>query len=239
MSLHRAILFAIAAMFTAGMTSVASAGYWGFGSAGCCGWGVSAPIAYASVGCGGCNAPTAAIIYAQPVAPAPVPVIVSTWGTGWNTGCGCQGPVVYAAPVLEPTPIAPAPIYVVNQGPEYAGPGLMVPYRTWSPAAAYGPASEYPYIPGYGHGYGYRYGYGHHYGYGPHYGYGYGHRHGYGYGYGYGRPAYYPHRFYGRPAPRFAYRERMFAHPRYYGPRYYRPMPRWRPYPHRPLGVRR
>jgi len=111
------------------MTSIASAG--------CCDWGVPAPIAYAPAGCGGCGAPTAAIIYAQPVAPAPV--IVSTW----NTGCGCQRPVVYAAP---------APIYVVNQGPEYAGPGLMVPYRTWSPAAAYAPESEYPYIRGYGYG---------------------------------------------------------------------------------------
>ena len=27
----------------------------------------------------------------------------------------------------------PAPIYVVNQGPEYSGPGIMMPYRTWSP----------------------------------------------------------------------------------------------------------
>jgi hypothetical protein len=219
MSLHRAILFAITALFTAGMTSIASAGYWGIASAGCCDWEGAAPIAYAPAGCGGCGAPTAAIIYAQPVAPAAVPVIVSTW----NTGCGCQGPVVYAAPVLEPTPIAPAPIYVVNQGPEYAGPGLMVPYRTWSPAAAYGLESEYPYIPGYGYGYGHGYGYG------------------YGSGYGYRTPAYYPHPFYRRYhgfAPRFAYRERVFAHPHYYGPHYYRPMPRWRSYPHRPLGVR-
>lgn len=197
MSLHRATLFAITALFAAGMTSIASAGYYD--------WGVSAPIAYAPAGCGGCGAPTAVIIYAQPVAPAPVPVMVRTW----STGCGCQQPVVYAAP----TPIAPAPIYVVNQGPEYAGPGLMVPYRTWSPAAAYGPQSEYPYVPGYG----------------------------YGHGYGYRTPAYYPHPFYRGyhgVAPRFAYRERVFAHPHYYGPHHYGPMPRWRPYPHRPLGVR-
>ena len=59
MSLHRAILFAITALFTAGMTSIASAG--------CCDWGVPAPVAYAPAGCGGCGAPTAAIIYAQPV----------------------------------------------------------------------------------------------------------------------------------------------------------------------------
>lgn len=199
MSLHRASLFAITALFTAGMTSIASAG--------CCDWGASAPFAYAPTGCGGgCGTPTAAIIYAQPVAPAPAPVIVSTWATGWGTGCGCQRAVAYAAPVLAPTPIAPAPIYVVNQGPEYAGPGLMVPYRTYSPAAAYAASSAYPYVPGYG--------------------------------YGYGTPAYYPHHVYGRPAPRIAYRERVFAHPRYYAQHYYGPMPRWRPYPHRPLGVR-
>jgi len=188
MSLHRASLFAITALFTAGMTSIASAG--------CCGWGVTAPIAYAPAGCGGCGAPTAAIIYAQPVAPAPV--IVSTW----NTGCGCQQPVVYAAPT---------PIYVVNQGPEYAGPGLMVPYRTWSPAAAYGPESEYPYVPGYGNGNG----------------------NGHGNGYGNGASPYGVHHVYRAPAPRIVYREHFYGHPHYYGP-----MPRWRPYPHRPLGVR-
>lgn len=197
MSLHRAILIAVTALVSVGMTSIASAQ--------CCNWGGSAPIGYASPGCGGCGTPTAAVVYAQPVAPAPVAVTVTT--TTWGTGCGCQQPAVYAAPVVEPTPIAPAPIYVVNQGPEYAGPGLVVPYRTWSPAAAYAPSPAYPYVSGY-------------------------YRH-----YGYHGPAYYPHRFYGRPVPRFAYRERVLA-PRSYGPRYYRPAPRWMPYPHRPLGVR-
>jgi hypothetical protein len=94
-------------------------------------------------------------------------------------------------------PIAPAPIYVVNQGPEYAGPGIMIPYRTWSPAAAYAPAAGYPYVPGYHHGYGYRYGHRHH-----------------------------------GPGPRFAYRERVYAHPHHYPVRY------WHSYPQRPLGVR-
>ena len=118
--------------------------------------------------------------------------------TGGAPVAAASVPVVYAVPALEPTPIAPAPIYVVNQGPEYAGPGLMVPYRTWSPAAAYAPPSAYPYVPGYG----------------------------------YGAPPY-VHHLYRAPAPRIAYREHFYAHPHYYGP-----MPRWRPYPHRPLGVR-
>jgi hypothetical protein len=112
MSLHRVLLFAIAALFTAGMTSAASAG--------CC--------------CGGCSTPAAAFVYAQPVAPViyylqPVPAPVQ---------------------VLEVTPVAPSPIYVVNQGPAYTGPGIMVPYRSWSPAPSYGPTSAYPYVPGYG-----------------------------------------------------------------------------------------
>src|ERR1700691_1679814 len=146
MSLHRATLFVLACLFTAGMTSVASAG--------CCGWGVQAPVTYAPAGCGGCGTPTAAIVYAQPVAPEPppMPVVASSWGTG----CGCGGSVAYAAPTM----IAPAPIYVVNQGPDYTGPGIMVPYRTWTPAAPYIGAGGYPYMHGYGYGYGRGYGYG-------------------------------------------------------------------------------
>ena len=87
--------------------------------------GIQAPVVYAPAGCGGCGTPTAAFVYAQPVAPAPppppAPVTVSTWA--WGTGCGCRRAVVYAAPSVEPMPIAPAPIYVVNQGPDYTGPG--------------------------------------------------------------------------------------------------------------------
>jgi hypothetical protein len=139
MSLHRVVLAGLAAVFTVGMTSLASAG--------CCGWGAPAPVAYAPSPCGTCGAPSAAVVYAQPVAPAPPPVVV-----GWTMGCGCHS-VVYAtpAPVIEPTPIAPTPIYVVNQGPEYDGPGIMVPYRTWTPTPA--PAyAGYPYVRGYGYG---------------------------------------------------------------------------------------
>jgi len=195
MSFHRTTLFVLAALFTAGMTSVASAGWRG--------WGVQAPVAYAPAGCGGCGTPSVAIVYAQPVAPPPVPVAVSTWSGGCGCGCGCRGLFSYTTPALEPTPIAPAPIYVVNQGPDYTGPGIMVPYRTWSPAASSIAPGAYPYVPGYG------------------YGYGYGHRYGYGYHYG-------VHRAYLGPRRRVAYRERFYAHPSYR-----RPMPIGRPILHR------
>jgi len=135
MSPHRALLFAFAALFTAGLSSAASA---------CCGWGA------APVGCGGCAGPTAAAVFAQPVAPAPPPVFVSPWACG--CACGCRGIYTSAVPALEPTPIAAAPIYVVNQGPDFTGPGIMVPFHTWAPT--------YPYPPGYGcGGCGYAYGY--------------------------------------------------------------------------------
>ena len=140
MSLHRIGLFVIAALFTAATASAASAG--------CCDRGLFT--------CGGCGTPTAAYVYAQPVAPQPVVVVQPVAPppvqvvVGTNTGCGCGPRVVYAAPALQPTPIAPAPIYVVNQGPEYDGPGIEVPYRTWTPTPAIGP---YPYVRPYGYGY--------------------------------------------------------------------------------------
>ena len=215
MTLHRVLLVAVAALFSAGMTSVASAN--------CCGWGYSAPIAYAAqadFGCGGCGAPTAAVVYAQPVAPAPIAVSSccgvsrglftsygwygwSGWGSGWGVGrgwgcgnCGCYacGQVAYAAPAL----------YIVNQGPAYTGPGLMT-YPTYSPETAYVPATDYPYTPGYC----------------------------YRSGYGYGSRAFYP-RYYARPFvhAHYAYRA-PFAHPYvhpYMHPHYWG-APRWRHYP--------
>ena len=61
MSLHRVILAAIAALFTVGMTSLASADCCG-GYSGCGGCGAPAPVAYAAV---------------MPVAPAPIGVAVA------------------------------------------------------------------------------------------------------------------------------------------------------------------
>jgi hypothetical protein len=181
MSLHRITLFGLAVSFVAGMTPAAFAGWGG--------------------GCGGCAAPSAAIVFAQPVAPLPPPVpmpLPVNVGCGchappiappppllpppapvvWSGGCGCHAPAIFAPPVpaAVPTPIEPAPIYVVNQGPDYTGPGIMVPFHTWTREPTFAPPAAYPYVPGYG------------YGYGPHLG------------------------------ARIAYGGRFYGHPRLYGP---------------------
>ncbi len=97
---------------------------------------------------------------------------------GWASsgGCGGCGITPYA---VEPSP----QLYVVNQGPDYSGPGLTVPYATYSPETAYAPAADYPYVPGYGYG---RPAY-------PHY---YAHRY-YGERYAFHAPAYMHPRYYG------------------------------------------
>jgi hypothetical protein len=82
-------------------------------------------------------------------------------------GCGCwwwqQAQYVYPAPPVvdpyrAPSALAPAQIYVVRQGPYYSGPGLIVPYQTWSPG---GYVAPYPYVSPYRYRYGVRYGYRH------------------------------------------------------------------------------
>jgi len=218
MSFHRVTLVALATFFTIGMTQFASA---------CCDMGYAVPFAYAPVapvtygGCGGCGAPTAAAIYAQPVAPAPIYVTsvsspfggpccsyggcggCGNVGYGGCGGCGavsyggcggCGGQVGYA--------VAAPSLYVVNQGPVYSGPALTIPYSTYSPEAAYAPATDYPYVPGYG----------------------------------YGAPQY--PRYFAQPSypryyrPRYAYRGPVYMRPRYDrpAPRYYG-APHWRHFP--------
>lgn len=130
MSLHRVVLFGLALLFTDGMTSMASAG------------------------CGGCGTPT---VYTVRVAQAPVTWHRWHWRTwAWGTGCGCHRGLFYAAtPTITLTPIAPAPIYVVNQGPDYTGPGITVPYHLWT-TGSYIVLGTYPYYwrhYGYGHWY--------------------------------------------------------------------------------------
>jgi hypothetical protein len=221
MSFHRVVFVALATLFTVGMTSMASA---------CCGdWGgYAAPVAYTEVapvtygGCGNCGAPTAAVVYSEPVAPAPIAVNTccgsawggtSYWGNGggccggwssnwntccgsvsWSVGCGNCGAVGWTPGRCNTCGVSP--LYVVNQGPAYDGPGLMQPYATYSPDTAYAPAANYPYVPGYG--------------YGP----------------APVPPPYYSHLYY---RPHYAYRAPMYAHPRYYGGPY-------RGYWHRPVG---
>ena len=72
-------------------------------------------------------------------------------GGGGCGGCGgCSSTFGYH-------PVAPAPLYVVNQGPEYSGPGLTVPFGTYSPATNVAAPGAYPYVAGRGYGYGPRY----------------------------------------------------------------------------------
>ena len=122
-----------------------------------------------------CGDLCAAAVYAPPAfAPAPppiapAPIAVDHWDTGgWGRcgwggcggiGCGC-GSCGCGRGLLYGLLAAPAPIYVVNQGPEYTGPGIMVPYHTYSPQAGFVAPYDYPYISGSGYGYGHRYGYG-------------------------------------------------------------------------------
>jgi hypothetical protein len=124
--------------------------------------------------CGGCGAVT----YVQPIAIQPVvqvqpifvepvvpvavaPIAVDHWdANGWGCGCcggcgcgGCGAAFGYRAAVV------PSPFYVVNQGPEYSGPGLTVPFGTYSPATNLAAPGQYPYVSGPRYGYGPRYPY--------------------------------------------------------------------------------
>jgi hypothetical protein len=224
MSFQRSILVAIATLITVGMTQVAFAGCcdWGgqapvaYAQTGCggCGPVAYAPIIYATpiapqpiavgTGCGGCEAPVTCC--AQSVA-ASYAAPVAQWGGGCGgcgtqvgyggyggygggySGCGnCGVPAVYTTP---------APLYVVNQGPAFEGPGLMVPFHSYAPPAEYAPAAAYPpYEGGYGGGYSRGYGAG----YGGGYAHAYPMRPHVAYGGGYYRPHMIgPHYYGGRP----------------------------------------
>jgi hypothetical protein len=173
---------------------------------------VSAPIVVGT-GCGNCAAPVSPCCsggglfnsFAGALGPVPTPWANQFGGCG---GCGVQAaPVaqccavqmvpVQPAPCCAAPPVAsccggtpavyttPAPLYVVNQGPDYSGPAVMEPYRTYMPPAQYAPPPGYP--PYIGGGYG---GYGRPYA--PY------HRVAYG-GMGYYHPRAWGPRYYGRP----------------------------------------
>jgi hypothetical protein len=188
MSFHRAFLVACATFLAPGMTAAAFAGCGGCGGEGSAPLVYERPAPILG-GCGhACGAPLArpaayapAVEMAVPLAPAPL--AVDHWDTngfggcdglngffgscgggncgffgGLFGGCGriagctaCRGPVPYAR--------VPSPIYVVNQGPQYSGPGLMIPLKTYSPTTGVALPGRYPYISvaGYGPHYAPRY----------------------------------------------------------------------------------
>jgi hypothetical protein len=159
--LHRVLFVASTILLAAGFGATAHAQCGGCGFA-------AAPPAYA-LASAAIPAPLPA-----PVAVAPAPIAVDHWdtgGCGTLSGCGPFGGPAYGGCGLGRcggcgfggcggyrglgfggcncgglAAYAPSPLYVVNQGPEYSGPGLMVPYQTWSPAAALAPAINYPYV---------------------------------------------------------------------------------------------
>jgi hypothetical protein len=109
------------------------------------------------------------VVQAVPVAPAPI--AVDHWdtngfgcgggcgGCGGGCGCGgCGGGCGGCSSTFGYHTVA-APMYVVNQGPEYSGPGLTVPFGTYSPATNLAAPAQYPYVAGPGYSYGPRYPY--------------------------------------------------------------------------------
>jgi len=157
MSLYRVALAAGAVLLATVFSSASFAGCCG----GCGGCGgayvvgytyapaipVAPPVAYAP-------APVAPL----PIAPAPIAADHwdtggwgGGWGGGWNgggngwggCGCCCNRGLFTSGYFGSP---AVAPIYVVNQGPQYSGPGIMLPYLPYSPGAGYAAPGAYPYI---------------------------------------------------------------------------------------------
>jgi hypothetical protein len=151
MSFVRVVLVACGALLATAFSSAAFAG--------CCG------------GCGGCGgsyivgytyAPVMPVpppvVYAPmpaPIAIAPAPIAVdhwdtggwgNSWGNGWGNswgGCGCccnRG--LFANGGF----VTPGPVYIVNQGPQYSGPGLMVPSLGYAPGEGVAAPGAYPYI---------------------------------------------------------------------------------------------
>ena len=184
MSFHRTILVAGAALFATVFSSAA------FAQCGGCGVAVGyvQPIVVQPV----VGVPP--VVEVQPVVPVvAAPVAVDYWDTnGWGCGCcggcgGCGGCSTFGYQAA----VVPSPFYVVNQGPEYSGPGLMVPFGTYSPAYGVAAPGAYPYVAGRGYGYGRRYGHPY---YGGHY---YGGRFAYQHHYWNNPYRYYPHRWRG------------------------------------------
>lgn len=104
------------------------------------------------------------------IAVAPAPIAVDHWDTngfgdcrfrgdyfgacgglgrcGWFSGPGpCGGPAPCGG-CGRPAAYRPAPaaIYIVNQGPEYSGPGFMILFKSYSPTTGLAAPGQFPYI---------------------------------------------------------------------------------------------
>jgi len=155
MSFSRFAVIVLAASLFAGIASTASAQCGGCGAATMASEVYAAPpVAYPRLAPQAIAAPLP-----TPVAVAPAPIGVDHWDTGGcatlggcGTGCGAfGGPACGGIPINtcgcgRSVAYAPAPLYVVNQGPQYSGPGMMVSYQFYAPASAYAPAINYPYV---------------------------------------------------------------------------------------------
>lgn len=168
MSFYRFGLAASITLLVAVMSSAAFAGCGG------CGGGYTViyaqpqayaplPIEYAQ------PAPVAPLAYAPPPQLiVPAPIAVDHWdtqgfdffgGPGYGygyggCGCGCgrcaqrgffaNGGYAFGG--------APAPLYFVNQGPQYSGPAVMLPYPSYAPSAGIAAPWAYPYVGRYRYG---------------------------------------------------------------------------------------
>src|SRR5271167_3647174 len=157
MLFHRTILVACSALFATVLSSAALAQC---GS--CGGWGVSAAVACAPApvywgGCGGCGSVAVAVqpvVEVQPVVVQPVveavPIVPAPIAVGWSGGCGCGSCGGCGSTFGYQSAVVASPYYVVNQGPVYSGPGVMVPFGTYSPTAGLSNPAAYPYVGGSG-----------------------------------------------------------------------------------------
>lgn len=172
MSLQRAFALAFALLVFPSLTAAAFAGCDGCGPSP--GPALVAPLPNPAFARGPCGMPCVAhyrralpaLSPFEPVAVAPAPVAVDHWDTngfgdcrypgdyfgacgGFAAGCGagpCGGPPPCVA-CLPRAAYRPGPsLYIVNQGPEYSGPNLMVSFKTYTPTTGLAAPRQFPYI---------------------------------------------------------------------------------------------
>jgi hypothetical protein len=168
--LQRAFAVAFALLFSPMLATAAFAGCAGCGPLGPVVAGPPVRAGFAPAPCGiPCAAPYVRALPAlspmEPVAVAAAPIGVDHWDTngfgdcrgpgdyfGACGGFGAVGPGPYAAPVpcvacRPPVAYRSGPgVYIVNQGPEYSGPGFMVSFKSYTPTTGVAAPRQFPYI---------------------------------------------------------------------------------------------